>query len=144
MKKLINISLIVFVVVVLTILSFGLIVGGNKNIIGQNSGAGNLGSKSQSGKNSNAVALTYNMTEVSKHNLPSDCWMVMTGKVYNLTSYFGSHPGGNSPMALTCGTDATAAYATRDASATVVPKRIKHSAKAQAMLTDYYLGELSK
>lgn len=34
------------------------------------------------------------MEEVSKHNTPDDCWMVLRGAVYNVTRYLPYHPGG--------------------------------------------------
>merc|ERR1719502_2332642 len=33
------------------------------------------------------------MDEVRKHNTPSDCWVVIHGKVYDLTSFLGEQPG---------------------------------------------------
>lgn len=89
-------------------------------------------------------SLTLNMTEIVKHNKSSDCWMLINGKVYNVTSYFGSHPGGNSPMAATCGKDATAAYATQNAQATSSNGRSAHSSNAVSLLANYYIGDLNQ
>lgn len=33
--------------------------------------------------------------EVSKHNRADDCWMVVSGKVYDVTKFVPRHPGGN-------------------------------------------------
>ena len=35
------------------------------------------------------------MKEVAKHNSPDDCWVVIHGVVYDLTSFYRSHPGGS-------------------------------------------------
>jgi cytochrome b involved in lipid metabolism len=32
--------------------------------------------------------------EVVKHRSPSSCWIVVDGKVYDVTSYMSEHPGG--------------------------------------------------
>ena len=89
-------------------------------------------------------SLTLNMTEISKHNKESDCWMLISGKVYDITSYFGSHPGGNGTMAATCGTNATDAYMTKDPYATSSGGYSAHSSRAKNLLQDFYLGDFGK
>jgi cytochrome b involved in lipid metabolism len=41
----------------------------------------------------------YTMEEVAKHKKADDCWTVWQGKVYDITSYIKSHPGGKKIMA---------------------------------------------
>lgn len=103
--------------------------------------------KTETAKNQNIIpvtSITLNMTEIAKHNKQSDCFMLISGKVYNITSFFGSHPGGNSVMAATCGTDATAAYMTKDPNATSSGSRSSHSSNAVNMLASYYIGDLNQ
>lgn len=45
--------------------------------------------------------------ELSKHNTADDCWLVVHGKVYNVTPYLHFHPGGVEEMMKGAGTDAT-------------------------------------
>ena len=41
----------------------------------------------------------FTMEEVGKHKRADDCWTVWQGKVYDITSYIKSHPGGKKIMA---------------------------------------------
>lgn len=34
------------------------------------------------------------MEEVRQHASKDDCWMVLSGRVYNITPYMAFHPGG--------------------------------------------------
>lgn len=55
---------------------------------------------------------TINLTnsEINAHNLKSDCWSIVNGNVYNLTTYVKSHPGGASVIANICGKDGSKAF----------------------------------
>lgn len=35
----------------------------------------------------------FSLEEVAKHNQKNDCWLVLEGKVYNVTEFVGIHPG---------------------------------------------------
>ena len=37
---------------------------------------------------------TFTMLEVSKHNSQSSCWVVIGGRVFDVTSFVNDHPGG--------------------------------------------------
>jgi cytochrome b involved in lipid metabolism len=54
--------------------------------------------------------LALSAQEVSKHNSASDCWSVVNGNVYNLTSYIQRHPGGQSALKNICGKDGSTAF----------------------------------
>lgn len=48
----------------------------------------------------------FALEDVAKHNTPEDCWMVINGKVYDVTEFIAS--GDHDPMiAKGCGLDAT-------------------------------------
>jgi cytochrome b involved in lipid metabolism len=57
-----------------------------------------------------AQAGSFSAAEVAKHNSATNCWSVVNGKVYDLTSYVSSHPGGSSVIKAICGKDGTAAF----------------------------------
>mmetsp|Transcript_20720 Transcript_20720/g.39391 ORF Transcript_20720/g.39391 Transcript_20720/m.39391 type:complete len:211 (-) Transcript_20720:408-1040(-) len=47
------------------------------------------------------------LPDVKKHNTAEDCWIVLRGKVYNVTPYLDFHPGGKKILVKAGGTDAT-------------------------------------
>jgi cytochrome b involved in lipid metabolism len=53
---------------------------------------------------------TYTLAQVQTHNVATNCWTAINGKVYNLTSFISSHPGGPAAITGLCGTDGTAAF----------------------------------
>lgn len=143
MKKLTTISLFIFWAVVTAILVAGLVFSQNNNNNNQ-SVSGNLIQNTITQNNLTGGSMTLNMTEIAKHNRASDCWMLISGKVYNITSYFGSHPGGSSAMTSSCGKDATSAYMTKDPYATSTNGGRAHSSSAVNLLSAYYLGDLNQ
>ena len=42
----------------------------------------------------NPESVLYTNEEVAKHDSEGDCWVVWKDRVYNVTSYVRSHPGG--------------------------------------------------
>lgn len=142
MKTLSTISLFIFGIILTAILMAGLVFyQNNKDVNNQVSGS-KVSVVTQ--KTPTVKSLVLNMTEIAKHNKSSNCFMLISGKVYDITNFFGSHPGGNATMAATCGTDATDAYMTKDPNATSMAGGRNHSSRARNMLTDYYLGTLNQ
>ena len=84
-----------------------------------------------------AGELTLNLAEIAKHNSASDCWLLISNKVYNVTSFISSHPGGAGPILTYCGQEATQAYNTKDIGR-------PHSSSATAMLASYYIGDFNQ
>ena len=56
--------------------------------------------------------------EVQKHASGQDCWSVINGQVYDLTSYVNDHPGGAALISAICGKDGSSAFAGQHAGAT--------------------------
>ena len=38
---------------------------------------------------------TFTVEEVAKHNQANDCWIIIENKVYDMTKFLSSHPGGS-------------------------------------------------
>ncbi|MHB8830773.1 MAG: cytochrome b5 domain-containing protein [Patescibacteria group bacterium] len=77
---------------------------------------------------------TYSLSDVAAHSTANDCWMVISGKVYNVTSYIPNHPGSDR-ITAGCGKDATALFGS-------IKDGKGHSDYAKSLQTDYYLGDL--
>ncbi len=60
-------------------------------------------------ENPNAVK-SYTMAEVATHNSASSCWTVVSGKVYDVTSFTSRHPGGAEKIEALCGKDGTSQF----------------------------------
>jgi cytochrome b involved in lipid metabolism len=50
------------------------------------------------------IAPTVSITELRRHTLQNDCWVVYRGEVYDITSFLPRHPGGSRVLIPLCGT----------------------------------------
>ena len=50
---------------------------------------------------------TYTREEIAKHTTADDCWVILFGKVYDVTNFLPDHPGGTEAPLLLAGGDAT-------------------------------------
>lgn len=76
---------------------------------------------------------SYTMEEVAGHATLDDCWMMIEGKVYDITPYVDEHPTRPSVLAAWCGREATEGMRTKG-------KGRDHSGAAWEMLADYEIG----
>lgn len=74
--------------------------------------------------------------EVAAHNRPEDCWLVIRGKVYDVTDYLPSHPAPSRAIGDYCGEESTWAFETKE-------RNRPHSPRAQNMLDTYLIGEVT-
>ncbi|RZC38028.1 cytochrome b5 [Asbolus verrucosus] len=71
------------------------------------------------------------LDEVSWHDSPGDCWIIIYDRIYDITDFLDEHPGGS---------DILLEYAGRDAS--VAFRGSGHSAQALRALDRFTIGEL--
>ena len=67
-------------------------------------------------QNLSAGVIKLTNSEIKKHNSRGDCWSIIEGKVYNLTSFVQQHPGGIELIASICGIDGSAAFSSQHGS----------------------------
>ncbi|KAF8379951.1 hypothetical protein HHK36_027417 [Tetracentron sinense] len=73
----------------------------------------------------------HSFEEVEKHNQTKDCWLIISGKVYDVTPFMDDHPGGYEVFLSASGKDATNDF-----------EDVGHSDSAREMMDKYYIGEI--
>src|SRR5437764_232739 len=68
--------------------------------------------------------------EVARHNSRDDCWIIVSGKVYDITEWAPHHPGGAGIARMYAGKEATAEFGDY------------HSAEAVAHMAHFCIGDL--
>ncbi|EGX91753.1 L-lactate ferricytochrome c oxidoreductase [Cordyceps militaris CM01] len=56
------------------------------------------------------MAPELDAAEVARHNTADSCWVILYGKVYDVTSFLSAHPGGSRIILSLAGQDATEDY----------------------------------
>ncbi|KAL1565499.1 Cytochrome b5 isoform E [Salvia divinorum] len=74
---------------------------------------------------------SHTYEEVAKHNKTKDCWLIISGKVYDVTPFMEDHPGGDEVLLAATGKDATNDF-----------EDIGHSDSAREMMDEYLIGEI--
>lgn len=78
------------------------------------------------------MALTgYTRSQVAEHNTTHSLWIIIHGKVYNVTTFYQTHPGGDDIILNNAGKDATAAF-----------DKAGHSEDAHDYMLDYVIGKV--
>ncbi|CAN6331110.1 unnamed protein product, partial [Urochloa humidicola] len=77
------------------------------------------------------MSKVYTLEEVAKHNSKDDCWLIIGGKVYDVTKFLEDHPGGDDVLLSSTAKDATDDF-----------EDVGHSTTARAMMDEYLLGEI--
>jgi cytochrome b involved in lipid metabolism len=69
-----------------------------------------------------AAALSYNAAAVAAHGTAANCWLILSGNVYDLTVWAPTHPGGVGEITKYCGKDGTTAFTKQHTSLTAATK----------------------
>lgn len=83
-----------------------------------------------------AGSATLDMELISQHASIDSCWLLIDGKVYDVTSYLRLHPGGQPIVLPFCGADATSAFGTKAGQGS-------HSSFATEQLDTFYIGDFN-
>lgn len=90
--------------------------------------------------NTNAAEKTYTEADVKQHNSKESCWTIISGSVYDITSYIPRHPGGEEILRA-CGEDATTLFTARQTSdGQSVGSSSPHSGNAEDQLEKLLIG----
>ncbi|KAM9607334.1 cytochrome b5 type B isoform 1-T1 [Trichechus inunguis] len=73
----------------------------------------------------------YRLEEVAKRNSSKEIWLVIHGRVYDVTRFLDEHPGGEEVLLEQAGVDASESF-----------EDVGHSFDAREMLKQYYIGDV--
>lgn len=79
----------------------------------------------------------YTLSEVEKHHRENDCWMVIEGQVYDITTYLPMHPSDPGLILPWCGKESTQAWQTKTVGRS-------HSSRAHQLLEKYLIGHANE
>ncbi len=74
----------------------------------------------------------YTLAEVSQKNTSAECWVAIDGRVFDLTMWIRSHPGGAGAITQLCGKDGTSQFLSMHGG----------QSRPASTLDSYYLGPL--
>ncbi len=60
---------------------------------------------------SKSISNKFTLDEISNHNLPTDCYLVINNNVYDVSSYIVYHPGGSKVITSRCGQEVSGIFA---------------------------------
>ena len=129
-----NTKIFVVVVVVLGLL----IAGGGYFLVSKDTST-----EQKRALSSDSKTKSYSTDQVATHDSLDDCWTIINGNVYEITSYVKRHPGGTE-IERACGIDATSLFTNRETSSgEAVGSGTPHSSAAQEQLDRLKIGKLS-
>lgn len=74
----------------------------------------------------------FTRAQIAKHNTDKDCWLIVDGKVYDVTDFIDEHPGGYEAVMKNPGGDNTEGF-----------QGPHHPPKAEHLIGEYFIGELA-
>lgn len=86
---------------------------------------------------------TFTSSQVAEHDTRNDCWTIIDGSVYDITSYISKHPGGNE-IERACGIDGSSLFNERTTQdGEKVGSGSSHSGSAKSQLQQLKVGDLA-
>ncbi|XP_078149766.1 uncharacterized protein LOC144545081 [Carex rostrata] len=79
-----------------------------------------------------AEAKKFSASDVLLHTTTDDCWLLIRGKVYDVTKFLDDHPGGEDVLL----------HASASGDATDAFENVGHSSSAEAMMEKYLIGSV--
>ncbi|KAF6077209.1 cytochrome b5 type B [Phyllostomus discolor] len=73
----------------------------------------------------------FRLEEVAQRNTSKETWLVIHGRVYDITRFLNEHPGGEEVLLEQAGADASESF-----------EDVGHSSDAREMLKQYYIGDV--
>lgn len=77
-------------------------------------------------------AKTFTIEQCMEHTTDKDCWLIIDGRVFDVTPFLDEHPGGFDTLVSNAGKDATEDF-----------EEIGHSRAAKEMLEKYFIGDFA-
>ncbi|EME31109.1 Cytochrome b5 isoform A [Galdieria sulphuraria] len=75
----------------------------------------------------------YTIEQIARHHTRKDLWVIVHGKVYNLSSFLDTHPGGDEILLQYAGDDGTLEF-----------EKAGHPEEAQQLLQNYCIGYVTR
>ncbi|CAL1398670.1 unnamed protein product [Linum trigynum] len=76
-------------------------------------------------------ARIHEFDDVVNHKSRDDCWLLIHGKVYNVTEFLEEHPGGDEVLLAATEKDATDDF-----------EDVGHGKEARELMMKYYIGDI--
>ncbi|KAG0455112.1 hypothetical protein HPP92_024082 [Vanilla planifolia] len=74
----------------------------------------------------------YSLSEIASHTSKDDCWLIIHGKVYDVTSFLVDHPGGDDVLLQAAANgDATESF-----------EDVGHSTTATSLMVNFLIGAI--
>ena len=127
-KNLVTVSLTIFIMLVIGILGAG--------AVANQPDASQQANNNPPTNNTPTPGTGISAGQVAQHNSPDNCWIIVSGNIYDVTNLIPIHSGGPDQIIPFCGKDATTAFDTKNGQGS-------HSQRAQNVLNNYYIGNLN-
>eukprot|EP00271_Cylindrocystis_brebissonii_P008547 TRINITY_DN22928_c0_g1_i1.p1 TRINITY_DN22928_c0_g1~~TRINITY_DN22928_c0_g1_i1.p1 ORF type:complete len:451 (-),score=73.08 TRINITY_DN22928_c0_g1_i1:1145-2497(-) len=89
---------------------------------------GGFSFRGKKGETQGGQGKEFRLSEVAEHSVPGDCWVIVKNKVYDVSTFAKTHPGG----------DVIYTYGGRDATDVF---SVFHSVETWSRLKQFYVGE---